>query len=66
MLHDLQDAVRYQLTNSAEKHAALNNVLLSAETADGRAMVAAIAILIDEVIQLKDQVADLQTSIDAD
>jgi hypothetical protein len=57
-MKQLSDFVPYRLTNSDDKYKFLDKILKSASTDDGKAIVAAIAILIDEVIKLQELIPE--------
>ena len=59
-MKNLGDVVPIHLTNSKEKYKWLDKMFKSAATDDGKVIVAAIALLIDEVIKLQESIAELR------
>jgi len=55
----LKDFVPIALTNSDEKYKWLDKMFMSAATEDGKVIVTAIALLIDEVIKLQEGIGQL-------
>jgi hypothetical protein len=60
LMKNLADVVPTHLTNSDDKYKWLDKMFHSAATDDGKVIVAAIALLIDEVITLQESVGQLQ------
>ena len=59
-MKNLRDVIPIHLTNSEEKYKWLDKMFTSAATDDGKVIVAAIALLIEEVINLQLSIADLR------
>jgi hypothetical protein len=59
-MKNLRDLVPIQLTNSKQKYEWLDKMVKSAATNDGKVIVAAIAVLIDEVIKLQESIGELR------
>jgi hypothetical protein len=59
-MKNLADLVPIHLTNSKDKYEWLDKMFKSAATDDGKVIVAAIALLIDEVINLQLSIANLR------
>jgi len=59
----LADFVPVLLTNSQAKDKWLDEMLKSAATNDGKAIVAAIAVLIGEVINLQESIGELRDAV---
>ena len=61
----LADVIPIQLTNSEDKYAWLDKLFKSAKTDDGRVIVAAVAMLIDEVNKLQEQTEEVRSAVDS-